>query len=206
MSKDVTVTVHGDRAEMFQEVFGTTTVCVENAVGEIANLPGLGVRHVYKLDLAEITAEQREKLIINLAGRFGMSKSEVRALLVTHGVPILAEDCTMTCSGDTARRLMADAMDVIYISDDPLSPDYLPREEDVDWDWYDDEYDDPLEDDWRDYDPNRCPVCGGDLTVDGDYAFCGDIECGYSEYIGDGNEDEPGTVTNNLPPDDDIPF
>ncbi len=93
MSKDVTVTVHGERGEMFKQVFGTNTVFIENPVGELANLPGLGLRHVYKLDLAEITAEQRTKLVSHIAGRFHLPEAEVSRLLDTDGVPILAEDC-----------------------------------------------------------------------------------------------------------------
>ncbi len=91
----------------------------------------------------------------------------------------------MTCNGDTARKLMAEAVDVMG------GADMWGDEADAGW------YDDGWEDDdynWRD-DPNRCPECGGDLIVQGDYVFCADIECGYSEYLGDEADESDGDIT-----------
>lgn len=51
----------------------------------------------------------------------------------------------------------------------------------------DDDYDDYDDDD---YDPNRCPDCGNDTMVDGDYIYCQDVVgCGWSEYLGDDEEE-----------------
>lgn len=147
MSKDVTVTVHGERGEMFQQVFGTNTVCVESAIGELANLPGLGERHVYKLDLKEITPEQRAKLVSNLAGRFNLPESEVAALMEVHGVPILTDDCTLIVTGDTGRWLMTEAAEMAAHGDfdSSIDPEGYEEDEEV---FYDDLYD--LTDDYPD--------------------------------------------------------
>lgn len=50
---------------------------------------------------------------------------------------------------------------------------------------------DDWNDDWLADDPNRCPECGADITVDDDWIYCTDTnECGYSEYIGDEDDVE----------------
>ena len=111
MSKDILCTIYGERARLFEEVFGTSTVYIEDAIGEIATLPGLGERHIYKLDMALVTPDQRAKLISILAPRFQLSEAEMPELLDAHGVPILAEDCVLTFTGAAARSLFPDGMD-----------------------------------------------------------------------------------------------
>lgn len=112
MSKDVQCTVtNGERAELFRQVFGTPTVYLEDPVGEYANLPGLGERHIYKLDMAEVTPDQRAKLISILAPRFGIPESQMPELVDAYGVPILADDCVLTITGAAARSLLPDDME-----------------------------------------------------------------------------------------------
>ena len=94
MSKDFTATItNTERAKDFEKVFGTATVYIESFIPTLAELPGLGSRNVYKLDMKLITPEQRSRLIDNLSYRFMLEYDEVVRLLAEHGVPILAEDC-----------------------------------------------------------------------------------------------------------------
>ncbi|HLE29864.1 MAG TPA: hypothetical protein VI793_17190 [Anaerolineales bacterium] len=98
MAKDFTITIspQSPRADDFQKVFGTTTVCVKSPFPEWGNLPGLGRSLVYLLDIETLTAEQLRKMIEHIANKFGLDFAEVAAELNQHGMPILAEECTTT--------------------------------------------------------------------------------------------------------------
>ncbi len=96
MSRDFLVTVTGERAKDFIEVFGSPTVPVQLPAPHKAYLPGLlDQQLVYMLDLNEITDEQRQRLIAFIAQRFKLSYEDVARDLEAHGVPILASDCTV---------------------------------------------------------------------------------------------------------------
>jgi len=112
MSRDIQCTITDrERARLFVQVFGTPTVYLKDAVGEIANLPGLGERHVYKLDMDEVTPDEKMRLAEAIAARFNLLLEEVLYMLDTDGVPILAEHCVLTLTGAAARSLMPDDMD-----------------------------------------------------------------------------------------------
>lgn len=108
MSKDIQVTVTGERAELFQKVFGTNTVCVVSPLPQRVDLPGLGEQSVYMLDMNEVTPEQRERLKEELARRFCLLEDEVDEQLDVYGVPILADHCVMTATGAALGLLMPD--------------------------------------------------------------------------------------------------
>lgn len=97
MSRDFMVTVSRDseRAKDFEATLGTTTVPVLSPVPFRANLPGKPNELVFMLDLGELTDEQKEKLTRFLAARFELDYWEVARDLESHGVPILASDCSV---------------------------------------------------------------------------------------------------------------
>jgi hypothetical protein len=85
-----------ERLAFWQEVFGGDTVPILSFVPSAANLPGIPNASVYMLDLRVITAEQRERLIAAIARKFNLPIEEVAAGLDIHGVPILADDVSVT--------------------------------------------------------------------------------------------------------------
>lgn len=95
-----TVTVHGPPARLadFERVFGSATVPVTQLlpVPAMAELPGVGRKPVYLLDLRAIDQEQRARLIDFCVERFGENRRYVIDHLDELGFPILAEDCTFT--------------------------------------------------------------------------------------------------------------
>ncbi|RJQ44381.1 MAG: hypothetical protein C4534_06535 [Gaiellales bacterium] len=97
MSRDFMVTVSRDseRAKDFEATLGTTTVPVLSPAPFRTNLPGKPNELVYLLDLSELTNEQKEKLTRFLAARFDLDYREVAKDLKSHGVPILASDCSV---------------------------------------------------------------------------------------------------------------
>lgn len=97
MSKQFQVTVTGQRAELFQKVFGTATVCVQYPFPVPADLP-IGEQLVYLLDLKEISDEQRTRLVDYLAAEFNLDRAFVEEKIVTDGVPILAHEAILMTS------------------------------------------------------------------------------------------------------------
>jgi hypothetical protein len=96
MGKDFTVTItNEERAAEWEETLGTRTVHVKSPLPSMATLPGYPAAMIYELDLEMITPEQRERLVAHLAQKFGIPADEVAAQLDQHGVPILADDCTV---------------------------------------------------------------------------------------------------------------
>lgn len=97
MSQDFTATVRDTvRVAEWEAVFGDTNVCIKSPVPIVANLPGRPGVPIYELDLAQLTAVQRERLIAHIAAKFNIPADEVAADLDTIGVPILADDVTIT--------------------------------------------------------------------------------------------------------------
>ena len=92
-----------DRARMWNAVFGSPRVPVKSIVPTRANLPGRPDVLIYQLDVNVITSEQRAKLCQELGARFGLSPEFVDQELDEHGVPILADDVSIT---STDRRMV----------------------------------------------------------------------------------------------------
>lgn len=77
-------------------VFGGAEVPIINIVfPNKANVLG-EIRDVYMLDLAKLTPEQMGRLKGHIASKFGISMEEIERDLPAIGVPILAEDLTVT--------------------------------------------------------------------------------------------------------------
>ncbi len=96
--KDFTATIREDspRAADWRKVYGGTTVILKHPLPAIGEFPGVGAKEFYELDLDALTEEQRARLIAHLSERFQLSLEEVQSELDTVGVPILAEDVTLT--------------------------------------------------------------------------------------------------------------
>lgn len=88
MSKDFKVTVHDPtRQAEWEQVYGSTSVCVRSPIPEWANLPGRGRSLVYLLDLSELTGEQRERQIAHItegyaAKLLGVDRLTLRGLTI----------------------------------------------------------------------------------------------------------------------------
>lgn len=96
MAKDFTATVHNpERAAEFAAVFGSTTVCIKSPLPIPVSVPGHPATLAYELDLQQLTADQRQRLIDHIAAKFGRDAEEVAADIDTVGVPILAEHVTI---------------------------------------------------------------------------------------------------------------
>lgn len=96
MAKDFLVTITGDRAAEWQQVFGTTTVNVQTPLPQWADLPGKGRAKIFLLDLGLITPEQRQRLIEHISQKWNIPPDQVEADIEAQGVPILDEDCYVT--------------------------------------------------------------------------------------------------------------
>lgn len=96
MGKDFEVKIiNPERAEVFRQTVGSDIVFVQSPVPEMATLPGLGERKVFKLDLDMYTQEEKDKLAAHISEKFNIDIEFVKTNLASAGVPILAEDCTV---------------------------------------------------------------------------------------------------------------
>lgn len=93
MGKDFFVTVTGDRAAEWEQIFGTTTVNVRSPIPQWADLPGKGKSLIFLLDLELITPTQRQRLVEHISRKWNQPPAEVEAEIKARGVPILDEDC-----------------------------------------------------------------------------------------------------------------
>jgi hypothetical protein len=97
MAEDFRVRVtNPERAAEWREVLGADIVCVRSPVPRRANLPGHLDALIYLLDLDLLTEEQRVKLVAHLSAKFGIPERRVAAELDTHGLPVLAQDCSVS--------------------------------------------------------------------------------------------------------------
>jgi hypothetical protein len=91
------VTVFGERAEEFEDVFGTATVPVLGPLPELALVNGFEEpQPVYLLDLKALSHDQRDRLVAHIARKFGADEGAVADQLTALGLPILAAD-TIVC-------------------------------------------------------------------------------------------------------------
>jgi hypothetical protein len=97
MGKDFTATItNPERAAEWEAILGTTTIHIKSPIPTPASLPGHPETLIYELDLNLITSEQRQRLIQYLASKFAIPPYIVEYELPIHGVPILADDCTVS--------------------------------------------------------------------------------------------------------------
>lgn len=94
---DFTATVHNeDRKANWLTVYGTDTIPIKSPIPSRANLPGLPSALIYELDLSAISTDQRQRPVTHITKRFDLDPTEVETELDEEGVPILADDVTVT--------------------------------------------------------------------------------------------------------------
>ena len=98
MGKDFKATIrqNSERAEAWREVFGSYEVPLRSPLPMRASAPGIAEGLFYELDLQELSAEQRRRLITHIAQKFQIDEREVVETLDEVGCPILDEDVTVT--------------------------------------------------------------------------------------------------------------
>lgn len=78
------------------KVFGTNQVPILNTLApNLANVLG-EIKMVYLLDLSKLSEQQMTRLKEHIVQKFGVSMEEVERTLPEIGVPILAEDVTVS--------------------------------------------------------------------------------------------------------------
>ncbi len=95
MSNNFFVTVDGERAHEFKQVFGTPTVPILSPTTVQAEVAAGGLRDVYFLDLDGLTLQQHNNLIAHVARAFNTTASEALLNIQRNGFPILAEGTTL---------------------------------------------------------------------------------------------------------------
>ncbi len=86
--------VSDGRAEAFTKIFGSNRVPVEGPVAEFAVLPRGASQHVYKIDMAVLTEDERKALEEYLSQVWDMPLERVTEEVANRGVPIRAEGTT----------------------------------------------------------------------------------------------------------------
>ena len=94
MTTDFSATLREDspRYHDWMTVFGTNTVYLKSPFPNWYGLPGKERTSCFDLDIASLTAEQRERMIVFLSQRFDVAEDIVRQDLDEVGCPIVAED------------------------------------------------------------------------------------------------------------------
>lgn len=85
-----------ERKRDWEAMFGTDTVPIKSPLPDWAVVPGVGRTLVYELNLAVITAAQRERLVEYVTARFGYAATEVEDRLDAEGMPILSNEVVVT--------------------------------------------------------------------------------------------------------------
>jgi hypothetical protein len=100
--KTVAVIHNPERLKFWQAVLGGDRAPIKSILTISVHVPddngGTRQADAYFLDLNAITTEQREKLIRSIAKRFVIPVDEVERAIDDQGVPILAEDVSVTSS------------------------------------------------------------------------------------------------------------
>lgn len=93
-----TATIHDpERAAEWKAILGTTTVPIKSFYPVLATLPGhTKAQMVYQLNLDQLTEKQWNRVIQHVATKFEYAIKWVEDLLPEHGIPILAQDVTVS--------------------------------------------------------------------------------------------------------------
>lgn len=91
----LTITILGERGAEWERITGTRTFPTLDWNPVRADLPGLGVRDVHRLNLGLMPPDMVEKIVAHLAAKFGMTPEETRDEVMTKGIPVLAEGCSV---------------------------------------------------------------------------------------------------------------
>lgn len=92
-----TVHLHGARGDEWERILGTRDFRVLSPLPTACNLPGFGTpQYCYMLDIASLSAEQKERLSAHMSQKFGVPLEEVEADMVKYGIPIHERDCSVS--------------------------------------------------------------------------------------------------------------
>lgn len=98
MSRDFIATIRegSPRYQEWLNVMGSNDIPLKLPIPGVTDLPSRGESHVFAMDLAALTEEQRKRLIQHIAREFEIDEIEVASTLDEVGCPILDEDITIT--------------------------------------------------------------------------------------------------------------
>lgn len=112
-----TISSRSLRADAWRRLFGSETIQIRSPIPVRAELPGLGEREVYLVDVKCLQADQIDRIAAEMSEKFGEPQAEVReGLIGGHGLPILAEDVSVAFDA----RLVADDEDDDEEADEDL--------------------------------------------------------------------------------------
>jgi hypothetical protein len=96
--RPTTATLHAcsERSGAWARLFGGQTVAIKSPIPQHAELPGLGVREIYFVDLEKLSPVQLDRIAQEMSVRFDVPLQEVVEGLRTQGLPILAEDVSVS--------------------------------------------------------------------------------------------------------------
>lgn len=87
-----------ERRAFWESIFGTAILPILSFIPVRVNVPGHPNTLAYMLDLRLISPEQRKRLIRALSKNFNVPLAEVEATLDARGVPVLADDVSVSSS------------------------------------------------------------------------------------------------------------
>lgn len=119
----ITATItNPERRTKLESFFPGGVVPVKSMIPSLARLPDNGVSNVYFIDLAKISAEQRQGLVKHIAATFSHDPAFVEENLDKEGVPVLADDCVLTCADQGLFFSMLPDFD--FVESDDWANDY----------------------------------------------------------------------------------
>ncbi len=97
---EATIRADSPRAARWMELLGSLTVPVRSPVTTEMAIYGHGVVDVYLVDVEKLTPEVFERIAAAFSAEYLLDIDVVRQRLrEPHGLPVLAEDCTVTFDG-----------------------------------------------------------------------------------------------------------
>ena len=84
------------RLATWSKIFNGDTIPIKSIFPQIVNLPGHPNALIYFLDLEAITDEQRKQLTLSISDKFNLPVPIIEDDIDEAGVPILAEDVTVS--------------------------------------------------------------------------------------------------------------
>jgi hypothetical protein len=89
-----------DRAEMWLEVYGSLEVPLKSPIAKQGMFPdpidGSKLHYYYEVDLKQLTPEQLDKAAEIIGRRFGIPAQEIRQDIERQGIPVLADDVSVS--------------------------------------------------------------------------------------------------------------
>ena len=97
MTITATISEKSERAAQWRQVFGADTIPLQGVMPQWATLPGFETDQlVYMVAIEQLTPAQRAAVVAHIAERFDLAADLVDAELETYGLPVLADEVTVT--------------------------------------------------------------------------------------------------------------